>query len=157
MTMKIVPHRGAGKVAFGMTRAEVERAMGRPPDRRMKRSEFDLSEVDFYGEVAVYYDANDKAAAVEVHRGGLRLEYGGYDLFAHSAHEVREWARARDKDLDTKDGFQSNPLGLAMYAPLIDERDLDPDERSEPAGSFAVFRPGYFEEETERLRKKHGP
>ena len=70
---------------------------------------------------------------------------------------MRDWARARDEDLETKDGFHSSSLGLAIYAPLIDEPDLDPDERSEPAGSFAVFRPGYYEEETERLRKMPKP
>jgi hypothetical protein len=149
-TIEIVPHRGAGKVSFAMTRTQVEQAVGRPPKRRMKRSAFDLSEIDFYDEFAVHYDANDKAAAIDFHRGvGVRVEYEGYDLFAHPAHEAREWARARDQDLETKDGFLSRALGLAMYAPMIDEPDLDPDERSEPAQGFLVFRPRYYEDESE--------
>jgi hypothetical protein len=42
-------------------------------------------------------------------------------------------------------------LGLSMYAPTIDEADLDDEERAEPAQSFLIFRRGYYEEERKRL------
>jgi hypothetical protein len=148
----IVPHRGAGKIIFGMTRGQVEQAVGRPPRRRTKLSEFDLSEIDFFDEFAVLYDANDKCCAIEFSRGGAQVEYGGYELFAQPPDDVRAWARARDEDMEDKDGFVSMALGLSMYAPSIDEPDLDDEERTEPAQSFLAFRPGYWEEERERLK-----
>jgi hypothetical protein len=150
--MTIHPHRGAGNITFGMTRGQVEQAVGRPPRRRAKLSEFDLSEDDFFNGFAVLYDTNDKCWAIEFSRGGVQVEYDGYKLFAHPANEVRAWARARDQDMEDKDGFVSTALGLSMYAPSIDEPDLDDEERAEPAQSFLVFRPGYYEEERERLK-----
>jgi hypothetical protein len=117
----------------------------------MRLSRFDLSEIDFYDEFSVYYDASDKSCAVEFSRGGAEVEYDGFELFAHSADEVRTWARAKDQDLEEKDGFVSIALGLSMYAPTIDEPDLNDDERAEGAQSFLVCRPGYYEEERNRL------
>jgi hypothetical protein len=64
---------------------------------------------------------------------------------------ARAWARAKDQDLADKDGFVSAALGLSMYAPFIDEADLDDDERAEPAETFLAFRPRYYEEETARM------
>jgi hypothetical protein len=145
----IFPHRGAGKITFGMTRGQVEEAVGRPPRRRTKLSEFDLSEIDFFDGFAVCYDENDKSCAIEFSRGGAQVEYDGYELLAHPASDVREWARGRDQGMETKDGFISSKLGLTMYAPLIDAPDLDEEERNEPAQSFLVFRPRYYEDDRE--------
>jgi hypothetical protein len=149
----IVPHRGAGDISFGMTRAQVEQTVGQAP-RRTKLSEFGLSETDFFSAFAVYYDGDDKCCAIEFRRGGLQVVYGGYELFAHPPDEVRAWARTRDKDLKETDGFVSTVLGLSMYAPEIDEPDLDGKERAEPAQSFLAFRPGYYEEERKRLKTR---
>ncbi len=91
----IFPHRGAGKITSGMTRRQVEEAVGAPPRRRMKLSKFELSEIDFFDGFAVYYDENDKSCAIEFSRGGVGVEYDGYELFAHPAGDVRAWARAR--------------------------------------------------------------
>ena len=35
--------------------------------------------------------------------------------------------------MEDKDGFVSIALGLTMYAPFVDEPDLDESERAEPA------------------------
>jgi hypothetical protein len=148
--MTIHPHKGAGKIVFGMTRTEVEQSVGRPPRRRTKLSDFDRSEIDFFDGFAVYYDAMDLCSAIEFTRDA-RVSYDGYELFAHPAHEARAWARSRDQHLNEKDGFFSTALGLSMYAPYIDEPDLDDDERAEPAQSFLAFRPGAYEEERKRL------
>jgi hypothetical protein len=151
--MTIHPHKGVDSIVFGMTRAQVEQSVGQSPRRRTKLSDFDLSEIDFFDSFAVYYDAMDLCSAIEFTRGA-RVSYNGYDLFAHPAHEARSWARSRDQDLNDKDGFVSTALGLSMYAPMIDEPDLDDDERAEPAQSFLAFRPGYYEEERRRLEAR---
>jgi hypothetical protein len=39
----------------------------------------------------------------------------------------------------------STALGLSMSAPLVDEPDLTEDERKDPAQSFLVFPPDYYE------------
>src|SRR5262245_32057889 len=136
--MTIIPHQGAGNIRFGMTRAEVAQEIGRVP-RRPRLGEYALSDIDFFeGQdfFGVDYDANDRCCAIQFSDGGARAVYDGYDLFAHSAHEVRAWARGRDPALEDKDGFVSRALGLSMYAPLIDEPDLDEEERSAPAQCF---------------------
>ena len=100
---------------------------------------------------AICYDANDRCCAIEFSRGISRVAYDGYELFEHPAYEVRDWARGRDPDLQNEDGFISTALGLSMYAPSIDEPDLDEEGRREPAQSFLAFRPGYYEEEQARM------
>ena len=151
----IFPHRGAGKITFGMTRRQVEEAVGAPPRRRTKLSKFDLSAIDFFDSFAVYYDENDESCAIEFCRDEVRVEYDGYELLAHPAGEVRAWARARDPNMEEKDGFVSSALGLSMYAPFIDEPDLDEEERGKPAQCFLAFRPGYYEEERKRLEMQY--
>ena len=149
--MTIHPHKGVDSITFGMMRAEVARAVGQVP-RRARRSQYDASDYDFFPKLGlfVYYNADDKCHAVEFMRDA-RVSYDGYELFAHPAHEARAWARARNQDLDERDGFVSAALGLSMYAPSIDEPNLDDDERAEPAQSFLAFRPGYYEQERKRL------
>jgi hypothetical protein len=149
--MNIVPHAGAGRINFGMTRAEVAQAAGRPPTERIKVSALDASEIDFFGGFAVHYDPHDKCCAVEFNRDAKEVTYDGYQLFGHSADETRAWARSRDPDLELKDGFVSTALGLSMYAPFIDQPDLDAEERAAPGEGFLVFRPGYYDEERARL------
>jgi hypothetical protein len=152
--MTIHPHKGVDTIRFGMTREEVAAVIGQVP-HRARRNQDDASDYDVFRKlgVFVYYDADDKCHAVEFTRDAL-VTYDGYELFAHPAHEARAWARARDQDLDDKDGFVSTALGLSMYAPSVDEPDLDDDERSEPAQSFLAFRPGYYEQERRRLKGK---
>jgi hypothetical protein len=38
-----------------------------------------------------------------------------------------------------------------MYAPFVNEADLDAEERAAPAESFLAFRPGYYRDERMRL------
>lgn len=98
------------------------------------------------------YDEHERCSAIGITRYvGVDLEYEGYHLFAHPAREVREWARVRDPGLDPKYGFTSRLLGLNMWADWIDTPDLEPDELQDPALSFLVFRPGYYEEEQARM------
>ena len=149
--MMIHPHKGVDRVEFGMTRAEVGRVLDGVPTRG-RRNDFDVADYDFFESIGlfVYYDASDTCHAVEFTRDA-RVSYEGYELFGRPALEVRSWARAQDQDLDDQDGFVSTGLGLSMYAPAIDEMDLEPEERAESAESFLAFRPGYYEEERKRL------
>ena len=142
--LSIVPHRGVGPITFGMARTEVARAVGEParPERR-GASEYDRFE---RSGLMVYYDATGLCEAVELRRPA-RVSFDGYELFAHPAHEAREWARARDPALAPGDGFISRALGLSMYAPAIDEPDLEDDERAEPAETFLAFKPGYYDQD----------
>lgn len=151
--MIIVPHQGVNRTRFGMSRAEVAGSIGALA-RRGRRGEHDLSDLDFFDTlgIKVSYDANDRCNAIEFSRGfRTDLEYDGYRLFDHSAREVREWALARDPQLDPKDGFTSKSLGLGMWADWIDEPDLESDELLAPGAAFIIFRPGYYEEEQARM------
>ena len=155
--MNIQPHTGVGPIAFGMMRTEVARAIGATP-RPGRRSQYDASDYDLFQELGmfVYYDADDRCCAVEFTRDARVAWAEGYELFSHPAHAARAWARSRDQDLDDRDGFVSAALGLSMYAPSIDEPDIDDEERAERAQSFLVFRPGYYEEERRRLKAVTG-
>ena len=147
----IIPHHGFGAILFGTTRQEVAKALGQEP-KRGKRNQYDVSDYDYFESEGffAYYDAAERCCALEF-SGESHILYEGYELFAHPELAVREWARQRDPDLESKDGFVSRALGLCMYAPLIDEPDLDDDEKQDPAQSFLVFRPGAYDEDRQRI------
>jgi hypothetical protein len=152
MKMVVHPHQGVGPLRFGMTRAEAERAVCMIPKRYVP-NKYAL-EVDSFDDLglAVMYDQSGHSNAISFVRNfGVNLEYDGYSLFDHPAREVREWALAKDPQLDPKDGFTSKALGLGMWADWIDESDLEPDELLDPGMSFIIFRPGYYEEEHARM------
>jgi hypothetical protein len=152
MTMIIHPHQGADRIRFGMSRDDVARVLGIAP-RRFKSSIYSLEE-DFFQsmDLCVMYDEHGRCNAISFGRNlGTDLEYEGYRLFAHPARTVRDWALAKDPQLDRKHGFTSKVLGLGMWADWIDVPDLAPEELQEPAMSFIIFRPGYYEEEQARL------
>jgi hypothetical protein len=149
--MIIKPHTGVDALVFGMSRDEVADIIRQTPQRG-RRNEFDASDYDFFEEHGffAYYDADEKCQAVEFTRDA-QVEYEGYDLFAHSASEVRTWAEKRDPHLNREDGFNSKKLGLKMYAPLINEPDLTEEEKREPAQSMLIYSPGALEKEQARI------
>lgn len=152
MKMVVRPHRGVGKLRFGMSRAETERVVGRTPKRYVP-NKYGL-EVDSFDELglAVMYNQHGQCNAISFVRvPGVDVKYDGYRLFDHPAREVREWALAKDPQLDPKDGFTSKALGLGMWADWVDEPDLEPEMLLDPGMSFLIFRPGYSEEEHERM------
>lgn len=146
--MKVYPHQGIGEVRFNMSRGEVERAMGSAPKRYVRNAP--APEEDFFEEsgINVLYDKDGRCNAIGFGRGfNIDVEYDGYRLFAHPAGEVREWALAKDPSLDPTDGFTSKVLGLGMWSDWIDDTDLDSVQLKDPALSFLIFRPGYYEED----------
>ena len=147
----IIPHYGVGAISFRMTRQEIAKSLGQEP-KRGRRNQYDVSDYDYFENECffAYYDAAERCCALEF-TSEAHISYDGYELFAHPALAVREWARQRDPDLESKDGFVSRALGLCMYAPLIDEPDLDDDEKQDPAQSFLVFRPGAYDEDRQRI------
>lgn len=153
--MIVYPHIGVGSIRFGMSRAEVLAATGAVP-KRFRATKYELSDSEQFPQFVVSYDEHERCNVVAFHRGiNVPLEYDGYQLFGHSAREVREWARARDPQLNPEYGFISHVLGLSMGAEGIDvpDAELEFGEMHEPAVSFLVFKPGYWEEERERLVK----
>jgi hypothetical protein len=155
VSIAIAPHKGAGPVAFGMSRDAVVRVMGGLGYRSQLRTpnKYALPADDFERlGVAVMYDEYGQCNAISVGRHDVvDLEYDGYHLFDYSAADVRRWAKAKDPSLDPKDGFTSELLGLGMWADWIDEPDLEPADVAKPAMSFIVFRPGYHQEERARM------
>lgn len=151
-------HRGVGPIVFGMSRKNVVGAMGEAPERGT-RGVHDTWGYDYFPAIAcfVYYGADPSktkagdecVVAVEL-ASPARVSFEGFDLFAHPASDACEWARKLDPTLECADGFISRFLGLSMYAPLIDESDLNEDEARRPGESFMVFKPGYYEEELAR-------
>ncbi|WP_437484978.1 hypothetical protein WME75_46370 [Sorangium sp. So ce1014] len=150
--MIVYPHEGVDRIRFGMPRADVERTLSIAP-KRFKRNAYGLEE-DYFESLGLFvsYDERGSCDAVSVARGcGTDLDYDGYRLFAHPARDVRMWALLRDPQLDPKDGFNSKALGLGMWADWIDEPELEPDELLDPAASFIVFCPGYYEQAWTRM------
>jgi hypothetical protein len=147
----VIPHHGVGVISFDMTRQEIAKLLGQEP-KRGRRNQHDVSDYDYFENECffAYYDAANRFCALEF-TSDAHISYDGYDLFAHPALAVREWARQRDPALESKGGFVSRALGLCMYAPLIDEPDLDDDEKQDPAQSFLVFRPGAYDEDRKRI------
>src|SRR5262249_47192596 len=121
--------------------------------KRFKRSKYGPEEDIFETmDLSVHYDEHDTVTAITVcPNPDNDLKYDGYNLLAHPARQVREWALAKDPQLDPKHGFTSKLLGLGMWADWIDEPDLTPDELQDPAQAFIVFRPGYYEEDNARM------
>jgi hypothetical protein len=147
MPMIIYPHHGVDRIRFGMSRSDVERALGVAP-RPSPRSKLTNVAEDFFDHLGlnVMYDEHVRCEAIGITPGfDVDAEYNGYHLLAHPAREVREWARAQDPNLDPKDGFLSKALGLYMFADWIDEPDLDPDELQQPGQAFVVFQPSYYD------------
>lgn len=128
-----------------MKRSGVHSAMGESP-RRGKRNAFAAADYDFFeaAGLLVYYDREDSCVAVELTQDA-RGVYDGYELFAQSARDVREWARGRDPAIVCDDGFVSRAMGLSMYASWLDEETCDDVEARAPATSFLVFCPGYYD------------
>lgn len=155
MILTIDRHVGVGPIRFGASRQEVREALGRRVEAG-KRHETDpgFDACDELG-ILIHYDESDRCTAIEIGQDG-RVVYDGFGLFDHPAHEVRAWALARDPDLDPTNGFVSRALGLAMSATHIDEEDLEEEERNEPATSFLVFEPGYYEREWDRIARTRG-
>jgi hypothetical protein len=152
MTMTVYPHQGVGPLRFGMTRADTERAVGMIPKRYVPI--WYALEMDSFVKLglAVMYDQSGHSTAISFTRGfGVDLEYDGYRLFDHPAREVREWALAKDPQLDPTEGFTSKALGLEMWADWVNEPDLEPEMWLDPGMSFLIFRPGYYEEEQARM------
>jgi hypothetical protein len=150
--MVVHPHQGVGPLRFGMTRAETERAVGITPKRFIpNKYALEVNSFDHLG-LVVMYDQSGHSTAISFTRGfGVDLEYDGYRLFDHPAREVREWALAKDPQLDPTEGFTSKALGLGMWVDWVVESDLEPDELLDPGMSFIIFRPGYYEEEQARM------
>jgi hypothetical protein len=116
IVFEVVPLRGVGPIAFGMTREAVRAAVvfpateepgpdGRPTDR-------------YCGNLVVHYDADDRVERIEATGGGLaNLEFEGQYVFLTGSQRVIEkvalWGAADSPAQDrSRDQFPS--LGLSL-------------------------------------------
>jgi hypothetical protein len=137
---EIRTHIGLGPVTFGLTRDEVAEAMGTVPRRFMKTMAC-TTLTDAFDRLGmqVFYDADDRAEAVEVFAPS-RPHFGDLDLFNLPYTTVLAAVRALDPDVQEDElGFTSNALGFGVYA---EQKDVDPERPSE---GVIVFRKGYYE------------
>lgn len=151
--MIVHPHQGVNDIRFGMSHDDVARAFGLPPNR-YNDIFFPKADDDVFSSLGVvaHYDKDGNCNAIDFFRNfGIDLQYDGVHLFDHPARAVRRWAQEMDAELNPKYGFISKALGLGMWADWIDVTDLEPDELLEPAESFIIFRPGYFEEDKPQI------
>jgi hypothetical protein len=134
------PHAGVGVVRFGMSRSEVEAAMGKTP-QRARRNRLDVADYDYFKDDGffVYYGPDDRAIAIEFFDFD-QLLYPPDVTFERPYADVLAWARARDPDLLIESGnhFRSDLLGVAGGP--------RGDDSSDTAQSVLFYRPRYYED-----------
>ena len=140
MHADILPNRGAGTLAFGMSKSEVRRALG-DPSKEFVRSQYSpCVEWDYQSlGINVIFDRSGTCAGIMfVRPSDPRLD--GFSLLGTGA--ARAWIAIRRLDASAKveDGsLTSTRLGVSVYAPDAE------DEPKEPAHSVLVFRSDYFD------------
>jgi hypothetical protein len=137
------PHRGAGKVSFGMTRSEVEASVGKTPEQQEPGASPVVNR-DYFSDEGffVYYDPDDKAIAVEFFDLGL-LTYPPDVSLDLPYPDLVAWVRSRDPAvvIEIGDAFRSDALGIAG----------GPGAEEPKAESVIVYRPRYYEDSAEWL------
>jgi len=138
-------NKSVGPIVFGGTRAEVEKAIGKTPERE-KRS-MDLAPIDHFKDDAfiVHYDPNDTVMAVEFF--DLSVLFAPPDVSLKMPYAaLLKWLRAKDADIvvESAGDFQSDALGLAGRPSPNDDKAVE---------SILVYRPNYYEEAAEWMEK----
>ena len=136
----IDPHRDVGPLRFGMTRAEVRKALdGEEPhviDRRDRGGEL-LESFREHDRVQVIYDADERAAAVQFPIMD-RVMYPPKVRMKGSYNKILQWAKEQGPALIQElRSFQSDALGLAVGARTPKGGKLE---------HVLVYRPRYYED-----------
>jgi hypothetical protein len=141
----IEPHRAVGPIRFGMSRAEVEAAMGTTP-RRGKRK-LAISQYDNFQDdgLYVYYDPDDKAIAAEFF-DFAELSYPPDVSLDLSYGDLVGWMRSRDPGLAMEAGLPCRSDSLGMAAGAGNEGKTE---------SIILYRPNYYEDSA-RWRAERG-
>src|SRR5262245_38903685 len=115
---EIRPFEGVGPVLFGMTRQEVQAALGRNP-RAFRKVPSEKQLTDVYDTIGLYayFDDDDRLEYVEL--TDLRvLSLYGESLFGPLMKAVENRMRAFDVDVVPNDeGFDCFGIGISVYAP----------------------------------------
>lgn len=142
---RVDPHRAVGPVVFGMSRSEVEAAMGETP-KRARRNYLSIAEYDYFVEDGffVYYDPNDIAVAAECFELSA-VSYPPDTSLDLSYSELIAWAQSRDPNLVMEsDGFRSDALGVAG-APKGHDDEVE---------ALLFYRPSYYEDYERWMRER---
>lgn len=141
MEWAIKPLESVGPVDFGMSRADVRRAVGTKFREFVKSPNRPSTTTDAFEEVLVhvYYGAKSETCElVEFGAGTARPVFHGKHLFSESFAELRDWLRSLDPAMtEDEGGLESLVFGIGLYAPYADE---DPDR---PPDGVSVFMKGY--------------
>jgi hypothetical protein len=138
-------NKSVGPIVFGSSRADVEAAIGKTPERE-KRT-MDLAPIDHFKDEAfiVHYDPNDTVMAVEFFELGMLFAPPDLSLDMPYA-ALLKWIRSKDADVlvESAGDFQSDALGLAGRPKPSDAKAVE---------SVVVYRPNYYEEAAEWMEK----
>ena len=140
MIFQIIPNVGAGPIRFGMTQAEVRRAVGNQATPFMKAPSSAHPTDAFRGEgLQAFYKVTGFCEALEFGSPSKPMLDGNV-LLGMPFYQAEQLIRRLDP-LTTKDenGLRSLRLGVALYAPSHGE-----DSSAEVEGVF-VFEPGYYD------------
>lgn len=139
MEMMIEPYVGIGSIRLGMTREEVNEAVGWQPKRFKKSRDADLLSDNFDGFIFVYYREPDVCEAVEVAEPAVPI-FRGQRLLETPFAELLRWFKTIDETLETDStGLTSKKYGIGLYAPDAE------DEPDKPAEGVIVFEEDYYD------------
>jgi hypothetical protein len=130
---------GAGPLRFGMTREEVQAALGSTPKRFRRTPSGSESDHFTDGGVLVYYDHDGRCEAIEMDSRAAP-NVNGRALVGLPFRDLLEWFTAADPGIETDGaGLISRGLGIALYAPAARKEPDDPVEAA------MAFRRGYYD------------
>jgi hypothetical protein len=122
---QIVTHVSIGPVRFGMSRAEVAKAIGSKADSKKgaEPKPFDTFKVGL-SVVHVYYTAEERCEYVEVMGGGLGgPELDGRGFLNRPYDRALAWAKERDPNVVSDGaGLRSDRLGLGLFVETGEEK-----------------------------------
>ena len=139
MTLPVLSHVGIGPLTFGMTREEVEHAVGSRPHRFRKTLACATLTDAFDGAgMHVYYDDQDRVEAIELF-APARPTFNDHDLHNMPYSSLIAAIRILDPEVQEDElGFTSNALGFGVYT---EAKDTQPEQ---PAEAVIVFRKDYY-------------
>jgi hypothetical protein len=135
----IEPYKGIGKIELGMTRDEIEEAMGEIP-RRFKKFHDDNYETDAFDYFYVYYRENYICEAIEL-ISPAKVMFNEMNLMELSYIDIEKFFLDIDEDAEPDDsGLTSYKYGIAVYAPSA------LDKPSEKIEAVLIFEKGYYDD-----------
>ncbi|MCG8477092.1 MAG: hypothetical protein MI784_16615 [Cytophagales bacterium] len=163
--IQLVPLQGAGKLAFGMSRSDVEKEMGKP-FRRFRENEELLPDeplIDSYfdDQWKIFYDENDQVEYMEFsafRSEDLKVMFEQIDIFTVPAEGLVSTfesvcGKTCDEELSNQPySFVFGELELQLWRSVIPE-DYEPIEPDDEYGKGEFFthlgvgRKGFFTEE----------